>query len=61
VEARQLSIGMVDKKRDFRQNRGFDCVVFLEFLLDEPKESALIIGSIPARVFAPESIATSEN
>src|SRR5436190_1013357 len=46
----QLSIGAMDKKRDFCRNRGFYCGNFLELCLEKPRGSALTIGSIPARV-----------
>jgi hypothetical protein len=55
----QLSIGAVDKKRDFCASRVFNAVNFFVLLMENPEETALTIGSIPAHFFSSESIASS--
>jgi hypothetical protein len=55
----QLSIGAVDKKRDFRQNRLFHHGNFFELVLEKYEEMHCQTGSIPAHVFVSKSIASS--
>jgi len=52
---------MVDKKRDFRQNRVFHRGNLFELMLEKSEEMHCQTGSIPAHVFASESIASSAN
>jgi len=57
----QLSIGAVDKKRDFSRNRVFYRGNILELPLEKSEEMHALIGSILAHVFTLESIASSSN
>jgi len=57
----QLSIGAVDKKRDFSRNRVFHRGNILELPPEKSEEMHALTGSIPAHVFNLESIASSAN
>jgi hypothetical protein len=57
----QLSIGAMDKKRDFSRRRVFHCGNFLELRWRKSEEMRGQIGSIPAHVSYLESNASSAN
>jgi hypothetical protein len=52
----QLSIGAMDKKRDFCQDRRFHRGNFLELLLRKSRKFVTKIGSISARVYYPNPL-----
>jgi hypothetical protein len=55
----QLSIGTMDKKRDFSRSQVFHCGNFLALQPEKSGEIRRLIGSIPAHISSSKSIASS--